>query len=111
MKDRKENVGNLIMSLCEAAIGILLFVNPVGFTSFVITALGVVLTIRGIVSVISYFRMSPEEAAKIQSLAIGFVFLVIGFFCMLCSEWFIATFPVLTILYGIMILFAGITKL
>ncbi len=111
MKNLKENAGNLLMSLCEVVIGILLLVNPVGFTSFVISALGIVLSIRGIVSIISYFRTKPEEALKKQSLAIGFIFLAIGLFCVLRSDWFIATFPVLTVLYGVIILFAGITKI
>ncbi len=110
MKNLKENAGNLVMSLCEVIIGILLLVNPVGFTSFVIIAIGAVLAIRGVVSVISYFRTKPEEAVRTQSLAIGVIFLVIGLFCMLRSEWFIATFPVLMVLYGVMILLAGISK-
>ncbi len=111
MKKLKENSVNLIMSLCELVIGILLLVNPVGFTTFVIRALGVVLAIRGVVSVISYFCAKPEEAIKKQSLAVGFIFLTIGLFCVFRSGWFIATFPVLTVLYGVIILFAGITKI
>ncbi|MCD8037705.1 MAG: DUF308 domain-containing protein [Lachnospiraceae bacterium] len=111
MKNLKENTGNLIMCLCEAVIGILLLMNPTGFTSFVIIALGAVLAVRGIVSVIAYFRAKPEEAAKGQDLASGFILLAVGLFCMTRSEWFIVTFPVLTLIYGVIILFAGITKI
>ena len=111
MKSLKENIGSLVMSLCEVVIGILLLVNPVDFTSFVIIALGAVLAICGVMSIIGYFRSSPEEAARNQSLAAGVIFLVIGLFCMICHEWFIATFPMLTIIYGVIILFAGFTKI
>ncbi len=111
MEILKENASNLIMSLCEVVIGILLLVSPIKFTSIVIIALGIIMVIRGVISVISYFRVSPEEAAKEQNLAIGLILLVIGLFCMLRSEWFIVTFPVLAIIYGVIILLTGIMKI
>lgn len=43
MKKIDRNVGNLVMCIAEAVIGILLLVNPVGFTSGIIIALGIVL--------------------------------------------------------------------
>ena len=51
------------MSLVEFIIGILLLLNPVGFTSGIIATFGVVLMIMGISSIIKYFRTEPEEAA------------------------------------------------
>ncbi len=89
----------------------MLLVKTSGFTSFVIIALGAVLAVRGIVSIIAYFRAKPEEAAKGQELASGFILLAVGLFCVLRSEWFIVTFPVLTLIYGVIIFFAGITKI
>ena len=44
----KRNLGSVAMSLAEIVIGILLLVNPVGFTSGVIVTFGVVLMITGI---------------------------------------------------------------
>lgn len=43
MKAIKENAGSLILSLAEIAVGILLLVNPVGFTAGIIIAAGVLL--------------------------------------------------------------------
>lgn len=51
------------MSLVELIIGILLLVDPVGCTSGIIVALGVMLMLLGIGSIIKHFRTEPEEAA------------------------------------------------
>ena len=44
----KRNLGSVAMSLAEIIIGVLLLVNPVGFTSGIIVTFGVVLMITGI---------------------------------------------------------------
>ena len=44
----KRNLSSVAMSLAEIIIGILLLVNPVGFTSGIIVTFGVVLMITGI---------------------------------------------------------------
>lgn len=102
---------SLAMSLVEIIIGILLLVDPVGFTSGIIVAFGIVLTLMGIGTTIKYFRTEPKEAAVRQILVKGLLELLGGVFCMFNSHWFIATFPVLTLVYGVVILVAGITKL
>ena len=98
------------MSLVELIIGILLLVNPIGFTSGIIIAFGIVLMIMGISTTIKYFRTEPEEAAVSQILVKGLLMLLAGAFCVFNSHWFIATFPVLTLVYGVVILITGITK-
>jgi len=107
----KRNLGSVAMSLAEIVIGILLLVNPVGFTSGIIAAFGVVLMITGIGTTIKYFRTEPEKAAAGQVLVKGLLELLGGAFCAFNSHWFIATFPVLTLVYGVVILVTGITKL
>lgn len=110
---KKVNSGNfnLLMSLVEILIGILLLINPVGFTSGIIIALGIVLAVMGIGQIISYFRTDAEEAASGAKLTKGILFAVLGLFCTFRSGWFIATFPVIAILYGVLILVAGVSKL
>lgn len=100
----------MAMSLAEAIIGILLLVNPIGFTSGIIIAFGILLMIIGISKTIRYFRAEPEEAAVSQILAKGLLMLLAGAFCAFNSHWFIATFPVFTLVYGVVILITGITK-
>lgn len=107
----KRSLGGVAMSLAELIIGILLLVNPIGFTSGIIVTFGVVMMIWGICSVIKYFSTKPEEAVVDRSLEKGLAELLAGAFCALHSHWFIATFPVLTLVYGVVILLAGLKKL
>ena len=100
----------IILSLCEAIVGILLLVNPVGFTTGIIVFLGLVLCLLGVTSIVQYFREAPEVAAARRSLTLGCMEILAGLFCILKSGWFISTFPLLTILYGIGMLITGITK-
>ena len=106
----KRNLSSMAMSLVEVIIGILLLVNPIGFTSGIIIAFGVVLMIMGIHKTVKYFRTEPGEAAVSQILVKGLLMLLAGAFCAFNSHWFIATFPVLTLVYGVVILMTGITK-
>ena len=106
----KRNLSSMAMSLVELIIGILLLVNPIGFTSGIIIAFGIVLMLLGIHKTVKYFRTEPEAAAVSQILVKGLLLLLAGAFCAFNSHWFIATFPVLTLVYGVVILITGITK-
>lgn len=99
------------MCLAEIVIGILLLINPIGFTSGIIIVLGLVMVIMGIGSLISYFKSDPAEAASQNGLAKGLLLTLAGCFCMFRSEWFIVTFPVLTVIYGVFTLGTGIHKI
>ncbi len=107
----KRNLSSMVMSLVEVIIGILLLVDPVGFTSGIIVTCGIVLMVMGIGMTVKYFRTEPEEAAVSQILVKGLLALLAGAFCAFNSHWFIATFPVLTLIYGVVILITGMTKL
>lgn len=111
MKIAKENTNGFIVCLFEIIVGILLLVNPIGFTSGIIVAAGILLCLLGLRSVIKYFRTNINEAVKSQLLFKGAVFLITGLFCAVKSDWFVATFPLLTVLYGIIILLAALIKL
>jgi len=111
MSTLKRSLNGTVMSLVELIVGILLLIDPVGFTSGIIVVCGIVLMICGLVSVIKYFRAEPEDAAVRQLLAKGLAMLLIGAFCAFRSHWFVATFPVLTLIYGVVILFAGLAKI
>ncbi len=66
--------------------------------------------ISGLLNVIRYFRSSPEEAAVGQLLMQGLVALLAGAFCTFNPGWFILTFPVIAILYGVAVLVGGLSK-
>ena len=110
MKFLKNNFGGIIGCLLEILVGILLLVNPVGFTSGIIIGAGYLLIISGLASIIKYFRTKPEEAEKSQTLVKGLVALLAGAFCAFHSSWFIVTFPVITLIYGVVILITGLAK-
>ena len=99
------------MSVAELIVGILLLVNPIGLTSGIIIACGIVLMIWGLSSVVRYFRADPAEAAVKSLLSKGLALLLVGAFCAFRSYWFVVTFPVLTLVYGVVILFTGLTKI
>lgn len=111
MKFLKNNLGGIAMCLLELLVGALLLINPAGFTSGIIMGAGLVLILIGIVCIIKYFRAEPEEAAKSQNLLKGLIALLAGLFCALRSEWFVVTFPVITLIYGLVILITGLGKI
>lgn len=103
--------GRMILAICEAVVGVVLLVNPIGFTTGIITFLGVLLLLFGVISVVQYFRAPPETAALEQKLARGLVMALIGLFCMFNSGWFITAFPLLTVIYGSVTLLTGVVKI
>lgn len=101
----------IIIAVCEAACGVLLLIKPLGFTSSIIIGAGVVLAVSGVLGIISYFRASPQDAVKQQNLAKGLLGIIAGVFLALNYELVIATFPILSILYGVAMLIVGVVKL
>ncbi len=110
MKNLSQNGGKIVMSLCEIVLGVLLFINPLGFTATIIKVAGILLMLAGVVSVIRYFRSDPAEAHLEQGLVKALCELAMGAFCVFNTEWFLVTFPIVTLLYGVVILFTGIVR-
>lgn len=109
MNKINRKTGNLLMCISELLIGVLLLINPVGFTSGIIVMLGIIFTVLGVSSMVYYFRTSPEKAAQ-KWLGQRIAVQPDWPFCVFKSNWFIATFPVLTVLYGVLTLVGGISK-
>lgn len=110
MKALKQNINDIIVCVFELVIGILLLIDPVGFTSGIIIAGGICLLAIGVYGTIKYFRTDAREAAASQLLMKGLLAILGGAFCVFNSYWFVATFEVLAMIYGISILVAGIGK-
>lgn len=111
MRFFKHHFGGIAGCLLEALVGILLLMNPIGFTSGIIIGAGFVMMLVGLASVINYFRTDPYEASRSQTLVKGLVALLAGAFCAFQSGWFIVTFPVITLIYGVVILLTGLAKI
>lgn len=91
---------NLTLCLAELIVGILLLVNPTGFTRAIIMAVGAAVAALGVFNVLRYFRTEPAQAALEHRLASGLGQLVLGLFFLFKSDWLVGLFPVLTRLYG-----------
>lgn len=110
-KSLRENMNSLITCLFEIVVGILLLIDPIMFTAGILVAFGVVILVAGIVNIVKYFRTDAEEAVKGQKLAIGLLTACIGAFLILNFDWVIISFPILSMIYGIVILFSGFSKI
>lgn len=111
MRAIQKNSGSILMCVLEILVGVLLLVDPTGFTSAIIIAAGAALILYGVICIVRYFRADAAEGALRQSLFKGLLLLLGGLFCVLRSRWFVDTFPLLTILYGIGLLISGIGKI
>ncbi len=110
MKGFKENRNGVVICLFEIFVGILLLVNPIGFTSGIVIGTGILLCIFGLISVFKYFGTHISEAIIRQDLSKGLLAILGGAFCIFRSEWFAEAFTVLTILYAIFMIVSGIGK-
>ena len=81
MKGFKENRKGVVISLFEVFVGILLLVNPIGFTSGIVIGSGILLCLYGLISVFKYFGTPIEEAIAQQDLAKGLLAVLGGLFC------------------------------
>ncbi|MCM1113509.1 MAG: DUF308 domain-containing protein [Muribaculum sp.] len=110
MNIRRQIWSTILLCITEAAVGMLLLIRPVRFTAAIIMVAGIALIANGIISIIRYFKSSPEDAAVSGLLIRGLVSVGAGGFCTMNPQWFIATFPVIAVLYGIAVLIAGLGK-
>ena len=107
----QKNGGSILMCVLEILVGVLLLLDPTGFTSSIIIAAGAALILYGAICIVRYFRADAAEGALRQNLFKGLLLLLGGLFCVLRSKWFVDTFPLLTILYGIGLLISGVGKI
>ena len=106
----KQNGSAIVAGLVELLIGILLFVDPVGFTSGILMAVGAVLLLCGVVCLIHYFNTEPMQAFLEQNFSKGLVMILLGGFLALRTQQIIELF-LLAHLYGVAILIIGVVKL
>ena len=73
MVKNNRSTGNLLMCITEILIGLLLLINPIGFMTSIIIALGIAMTVLGIGCLISYFHMDADTAVEKNDLAKGLI--------------------------------------
>lgn len=110
MKLLKNNMSPILVALAQLVVGIILLCRPEDLTTLVIMVVGILLMVGGLGSVFRYFRTEAEKAAAGQELSKGLCMIAAGAFCTFNSGWFMETFAVLAMLYGVVILVTGISK-
>lgn len=110
MKFLKQNSVNLLISLCELIIGILLLIDPTGFSNGIIITFGAACLAFGIVQIVFYWKKPLTEAISRFYLMKGLISISAGLFCICFSHWFLETFKLLSFLYGILLLVSGFYK-
>lgn len=106
----KKNGNSIVAGLVELLVGILLFIDPAGFTSGILKVVGAVLFICGAVCLIRYFRTEPAQAALEQKFSKGLLMILLGVVLALRTQQIIDLF-LFAHLYGVAILIIGIIKL
>jgi len=78
MKNFKIHFSGVVLCLFEIVVGILLLINPEGFTSGIIIGAGAVMMIIGLASIIKYFVKNVDAASNGQFLMKGIIALLVG---------------------------------
>lgn len=107
----ENKVESIIINLCAIFIGIFLLINPVGFTSSILLAMGILLCVVGIVNIVEYFKAPIETAALSGKFTKGLFATMGGIFMISQRRWIISLFPILTMMYGAILLVIGIYKI
>ena len=107
----QEKVSNLAICILEIVVGVLLLINPAGFTRGIIIGTGVLMCLTGILSMVRYFMVRPEIAAQKQLLFRGLIALIAGAFLMTQHGWLITALPLLTVLYAMAMLMLAAARL
>lgn len=102
---------NLLLCLGELVLGLLLLFNPVGFATALLIVVGALLSLLGLARLVGYWRTPPELAARGGGLSTGAVLLLAGLFCIAGRRWVLATFPVLSVVFGVLTLLNALHKL
>lgn len=106
----KRYKGSILFCMLEIAVGVLLLINPIAFTTGIVMAFGAALLAVGIMKIVRYLRMDPRQAVASRGLVKGLILMAAGGFCLIRFDWFIVTFPMLTVIYGIGLLVCGLGK-
>lgn len=103
--------GGMLLCVAEILVGILLLVNPEGFTSGIVIGAGVVMLVAGVVFGTIYFVGDAQTMAVRRTLFKGILLLLGGIFCVTKYDVLLKAFPLLTWLYAAAMLVLAAYKL
>ncbi|MBQ6520344.1 MAG: DUF308 domain-containing protein [Anaerolineaceae bacterium] len=102
----------VVLIFFEVYAGIRLLTNPVDFTASVVYLFGIIMLIVGVVSVIRALQAKAKSNLPYRlGLFGGILDIIVGVLCVFLTDKVIALFPVLIMIYGIIMVVAGIHKI
>ena len=104
-------LGQTLAYCLEILIGVVLLIDPEGFTSWIVIAAGAAMIVAGAWHILRYFRLEPILAMREHNLATGLFLCAAGALFVFKTEWIIATFSIMTILYAVAMLILGFVKI
>ena len=111
MESFKLNIQDIFLVLFEAAVGILLLINPEAFTRTVIILLGLILIVIGITYLIRYMQDKKMDKDNPIIMLIAVVTLVAGIVCVFFSGAIIGLITAIAIIFGVILIISGVYKL
>ncbi len=104
-------LGRTLAYFLELLIGVVLLIDPEGFTSTIVIVAGIAMIVVGVWYALRYFRTEPVLAMREHDLATGLFLCAAGLLFALKTDWIIATFSIMTVMYGIAMLILGFIKI
>ncbi len=97
--------------IAEILLGVVLLINPEGFTSWIVVVAGIAMIVVGLWHVLRYFNLEPVLAMREHDLSTGLFLAAAGVICIFWTGWVLKLFSHLTMLYAIALLILGFIKL
>ena len=111
MKFIKNNFHALLLVLFELAVGILLFIDPEGFTNAVIMIFGGVLAVIGLFKLIRFIAEKRKTGdASYLELILSVLCIILGCVCMFMTSYILNIFAFVAVVYGIILIVSGVFK-
>ncbi len=110
LKKISSRVGTLILAVGEILLGVL-FLSIYDYIGTLIVIFGAALTLIGVVNVILYFIRNPIKAAEKHYLSLGLFLILAGIFCVMRYDFIIGMVTDLFVIFGVLMLVVGISKL
>lgn len=104
-------LGRTLAYFLELLVGVVLLIDPEGFTSTIVIVAGIAMIVVGVWYALRYFRTEPILAMREHDLATGLFLCAAGLLFALKTDWIIATFSIMTVMYGIAMLILGFIKI
>jgi|GEM_PF-2218023 len=100
----------VLAGVVQLVVGVLLLIDATRFTSSIVAAAGVLMVVAGLVQGVRYFRTPVAQAVAGHNLTYALALLILGGFCVLQFKWIAADMPLMSMVFGVVIVCGGILR-